>query len=317
MLGKIKLSGEIPEDCRGRRLDQVLAELFPDYSRSRLQQWVRDQQVFLNGKLAVRPKDKVKGGEVVTIDAEIEDEVHCEPEPIDLDVVYEDDSLLIINKPVGLVVHPAAGHSSGTLQNALLYHDPALAGVPRAGIVHRLDKDTSGLLMVARTLLAHNYLVQQLQARDIEREYEALVAGVMPSGGTVDAPIGRHPVERKRMAVVEGGRESVTHYRVVERYRAHSRLRLRLESGRTHQIRVHMMHIHYPILGDMVYGGRLRQPKGASDELRQALQHFRHQALHATRLALTHPVTGEWMEWNMPVPADMQEMIEVLRRDVV
>ncbi|NOX08946.1 MAG: 23S rRNA pseudouridine(1911/1915/1917) synthase RluD [Gammaproteobacteria bacterium] len=315
MLGKIELSGEVPEDCSGRRLDQVLAELFPDYSRSRLQQWVRNQQVLLNGKPAVRPKDKVKGGEAITIDAEIEEEVHCEPEPIDLDVVYEDDSLLIINKPVGLVVHPGAGHSSGTLQNALLHHDAALAGVPRAGIVHRLDKDTSGLLMVARTLLAHNYLVQQLQARDIEREYEALVSGVMPSGGTVDAPIGRHPVERKRMSVVEGGRESVTHYRVVERYRAHSRLRLRLESGRTHQIRVHMMHIHYPMLGDMVYGGRLRQPKGASDELRQALQHFRHQALHATRLALIHPVTGEGMEWNMPVPADMQEMIEVLRRD--
>jgi 23S rRNA pseudouridine1911/1915/1917 synthase len=229
--------------------------------------------------------------------------------------VFEDDDLLVINKPPGLVVHPAAGNPDGTLLNALLHHAPDLAALPRAGIVHRLDKDTSGLMMVARNLAAHTRLVADLQARDIRREYLAVVNTVLTAGGEVDAPIGRHPVDRKRMAVVSGGKPAVTHYRVVERYRAHTLVRLRLETGRTHQIRVHMAHIHCPVTGDPVYGGRLRQPRGAGELLRTVLQGFRRQALHAERLAFRHPGSGEPVSWEAPVPPDMQELIEALRED--
>jgi 23S rRNA pseudouridine1911/1915/1917 synthase len=221
----------------------------------------------------------------------------------------------VINKPPGLVVHPAAGNPDGTLQNALLHHDPALAALPRAGIVHRLDKDTSGLMMVARNLVAHKRLVAALQAREIRREYLAVVCTVLTAGGEVEAPIGRHPVDRKRMAVVAGGKPARTHYRVVERYRAHTLLRLRLETGRTHQIRVHMAHIHCPVVGDPVYGGRPRLPRGAGEALRTVLQNFRRQALHAERLALVHPGSGEPVSWEAPVPPDMQALIETLRTD--
>ncbi|MEN8108553.1 MAG: 23S rRNA pseudouridine(1911/1915/1917) synthase RluD [Pseudomonadota bacterium] len=314
MAQSIHLTVCIPESMRGRRLDQALAELVPDYSRSRLQRWIRAGQVTLDAR---RPKTReiVQGGEQVQIDAEITADPAVKPQAIPLDVIYEDDDVLVINKPAGLVVHPAAGNPDGTLQNALLHHDPALAALPRAGIVHRLDKDTSGLMMVARNLVAHNRLVSALQARAVKREYLAVVNTVLTAGGDVDAPIGRHPVDRKRMAVVAGGKPALTHYRVVERFRAHTLIRVQLETGRTHQIRVHMAHVHCPVVGDPVYGGRLRLPKGATETLRAALQHFKRQALHAERLAVAHPGNGEPMTWEVPMPADMLELVGILRAD--
>ena len=314
MSQSIHLSVSIPGSMRGRRLDQALAELVPDYSRSRLQQWIRSGQVTLDSRIP-KTREIVQGGEQVQIDAELAAESACQPQAIPLAIIYEDDDLLVINKPHGLVVHPAAGNPDGTLQNALLHHDPALAALPRAGIVHRLDKDTSGLMMVARNLAAHNRLVAALQAREIRREYLALVNTVLTAGGEVEAPIGRHPVDRKRMAVVAGGKPALTHYRVVERYRAHTLVRLRLDTGRTHQIRVHMAHIHCPVVGDPVYGGRLRLPRGAGEALRTALRNFRRQALHAQRLALLHPGSGEAVSWEVPVPPDMGELIGILRMD--
>ncbi|HLF95793.1 MAG TPA: 23S rRNA pseudouridine(1911/1915/1917) synthase RluD [Methylococcaceae bacterium] len=302
----------IPETCVGLRLDQALAELFPDYSRSRLQNWIKTGMVTLDGRQP-RAKEKVAGGETVTLTAHFEDVVDDAPQEIPLEIVHEDEDLLIVNKPAGLVVHPAAGHRDGTLVNALLHHAPELARLPRSGIVHRIDKDTSGLLMVARSIPAHKILVERLQARKIEREYLAIAHGRMTAGGTVDAPIGRHPTDRKRFAVREGGREAVTHYRVVERFALHTLLRLKLETGRTHQIRVHLAHIRHPLVGDPAYGGRPRLPAGASAELVETLQAFRRQALHAARLGLAHPATGELMAWEAPLPEDMEHLLAVLR----
>lgn len=312
----IDLNQRIPEQCGGLRLDQALAQMFPEYSRARLQQWVRAGQVRVDDRL-MKPRDSVHGGEQVVIRARLEETPDVAPEPITLDVVYDDESLLVINKPVGLVVHPAAGNWSGTLQNALLHRAPELAGVPRAGIVHRLDKDTSGLLVVARTLTAHKSLVEQLQARALKREYLAVVQGVMTAGGTVDAPIGRHPTDRKRMAVIGAGKEAISHYRVLERFAHHTAIRVNLETGRTHQIRVHMAHIRYPLLGDPVYGGRLRLPAAASPELTQALRAFKRQALHAQRLGLLHPLTGEQVEWEAPLTVDLQALLHTLSEDAV
>ncbi|UCC55306.1 MAG: 23S rRNA pseudouridine(1911/1915/1917) synthase RluD [Gammaproteobacteria bacterium] len=314
MTQEIHLSFRIPEHLNGRRLDQALAELVPDYSRSRLQQWIRDGQVMLDGHRP-RTRDRVHGGETVRIDAVFNEASACLPEDIPLDIVYQDSDLLVINKPAGLVVHPAAGNPDGTLQNALLYYEPALGRLPRAGIVHRLDKETSGLMVVARSQLAHKKLVEALQARAVKREYLAVVNSVLTAGGKVDAPIGRHPVDRKRMAVVTGGRDAVTHYRVVERYRGHTLVRLQLETGRTHQIRVHMAHIRCPVVGDPLYGGRLRLPRGANERLQSVLQAFRRQALHATRLAFTHPGDGHPVNWETPLPADMTDLVAALRQD--
>ena len=310
----IHLSAQIPTELAGRRLDQVLAELFPDYSRSRLSQWVKAGQVRMDDQLP-KPKDRVHGGEQLVIEAELEEEGRVEAQPIPLDILYEDASILIVHKPAGLVVHPAAGNPSGTLQNALLYHDAGLATLPRAGIVHRLDKDTSGLMVVACSLAAHKSLVEQLQSRSMGREYEAVVQRVLPAGGTVDAPIGRHGVDRKRMAVTEDGKPAVTHYRVLERFRGHSHIRVKLETGRTHQIRVHMAHIHCPLIGDPVYGGRPRIPKGTSEALRERLRSFPRQALHAAKLTLLHPETGAEMSWEIPLPDDMVQLLAVLRED--
>lgn len=310
----IELHAEIPERLGGKRLDQALAELFPEYSRARLQSWVRAGQVHVDQQIS-RPRDKVAGGELVHVRAEIESASPLRAEAIPLDIRYEDAALLVINKPAGLVVHPAAGNPDGTLQNALLHHCPALATVPRAGIVHRLDKETSGLLVVAKTLEAHTDLVRQLQSRSVGREYLALVNGVLAAGGTVDAPLGRHPGDRKRIAVIAGGRHAVSHYRVEERFRAHTLVRVRLETGRTHQIRVHMGHIHHPLVGDPVYGGRLRIPKGAGDALATALRGFRRQALHATRLTLCHPVSGEILSWEVSPPEDFCAVLGTLRSD--
>ena len=308
------LKGEISDDWAGKRLDQVLVELFPDYSRSRLQKWLKDGQITVNGEF-LRAKDKVLGGEEVELYPLIESEVRWQAQDISLDIAYEDEHILVIHKPVGLVAHPGAGNPDGTLLNALLHHDSQLAGVPRAGIVHRLDKDTSGLLVVARTLQAQKMLVEQLQQRAFLREYLAVVNGVLTAGGTVDEPIGRHSVHRKRMTVAPMGKTAITHYRVEERFRAHTLLRVKLETGRTHQIRVHMTHIHHSLVGDSVYGGRLKLPKACTDELAETLRGFNRQALHATLLGLTHPVSGEWMQWQRDMPDDMQHLVQILKTD--
>lgn len=316
MADEFELNTTVPELMAGQRLDRVLATLFSDYSRARIQQWIKDNRVLVNG-VVLRPRDKVYGGESVQIKTVIESQGEWEAEAIPLDVIYEDEHLLIINKQAGLVVHPAIGNRSGTLVNALLHYAPELGLVPRAGVVHRLDKDTSGLLIIARTLVAHKALTDMMQRREIKREYAAIAQGVMTAGRTIDAPIGRHPQQRLRMAVVNNGRHAVTHYRVLERFRAHTFIRVQLETGRTHQIRVHMAHIHYPLLGDPVYGGRLRVPPACTEALSELLHRFRRQALHAERLALVHPFTNEEMEWQAGLPDDMLELLDVLRQDVI
>lgn len=309
-----RIDCRIPATCAGMRLDQALAELLPHYSRNRLQQWLKAGQLRVDGALR-RPRDPVTGGEIVSGELTLEVETTAVAQDIPLAMVYEDADLLVINKPAGLVVHPAAGNRDGTLVNALLHHAPELAGLPRAGLVHRLDKDTTGLLVVARSLRAHTALVEQLQARAIEREYLAVVNGVPVAGGAVDAPMGRHPVDRQRMAVAPGGKPAVTHYRVLRRFRTHALLRVKLETGRTHQIRVHLAHIRWPLLGDPVYGGRPRVPPGATLCCIETIQQFRRQALHAERLTLTHPVTGERLAWQAELPADLAELIAVLAED--
>ncbi|MCC6302543.1 MAG: 23S rRNA pseudouridine(1911/1915/1917) synthase RluD [Gammaproteobacteria bacterium] len=311
-----RLTAQVPDALAGQRLDRALAELFPEYSRARLQQWMEEGRVSVDGRRP-RPRDKARGGERVELLARVERDTAWQAEARALEIVYEDADLLVIDKPAGLVVHPAAGNRAGTLLNALLHHAPELALLPRAGIVHRLDKDTSGLLVVARTLVAHKRLVDALQARAVEREYEAVVCGVMTAGGRIDAPIGRHPTQRTRMAVREQGRAAVSHYRVLESFRAHTRVQVRLESGRTHQIRVHMAHIRHPLVGDPVYGGRLRLPAGGDPGLAEALRGFRRQALHARRLALAHPATGAGMEWSAPLPGDMEGLLAALRADML
>jgi len=308
----IKYSLVIPEELSDRRLDQALAILLPEHSRSRLTQWIKQGFVLVNMQQALRPRDPVQEGQSITICAQVEEHTTWEAQNIPLNIVYEDDALLVINKPVGLIVHPAAGVFEGTMVNGLLYHDPKLAALPRAGIVHRLDKDTTGLLVVAKTLASHTYLVNELQDRRFLRQYECLVNGVVTAGGTVTAPIGRHPLHRTEMAVVGSGKHAVTHYRLIKKFSAHTHLRVELETGRTHQIRVHLAHINFPIVGDPVYGGRARLPKGASLEIITALQNFKRQALHARRLGLMHPVTGEQIQWEAPLPEDFQNLINIL-----
>jgi 23S rRNA pseudouridine1911/1915/1917 synthase len=314
MTQHIQLSARVPQTDAGRRFDQVLADLFPEFSRSRLQQWVKAGEVLLDGR-AVAARYKVIGGETVQIGAELRADNEVGAEDIPLDIRFEDEHLLILNKPAGLVVHPAAGNPQGTLQNALLHYDASLASLPRAGIVHRLDKDTSGLMVVARTLAAHKSLVEQLQARSVHREYLALVQGEVTAGGSIDAPIGRHPRDRLRMAVVTSGKPAVTHYRVVERFPAHTLLSVRLETGRTHQIRVHMAYIHHPLVGDPLYGGRPRLPRAASERLRAALTGFRRQALHARRLELRHPSSGQLLGWEADIPSDFAWLLTLLREE--
>ncbi len=309
-----KLIAIVPEKLAGLRLDQALAALFPDYSRARLTRWIKDGHVLVDGAKR-RPKNSVHGGEEVVLEAEQEVETTWRAQAIPLDIVYEDEAVLVINKPAGLVVHPGAGNMDGTLSNALLHYDATLEQVPRAGVVHRLDKDTSGLLVIARTLTAQKSLVEQLQARAFDREYLALAMGLMTAGGSVDAPIGRHPIHRLRQAVLPGGKEAITHYRVEGRFRAHTLLRVKLETGRTHQIRVHMAYLKYPLVGDPVYGGRLRIPAGATVGLDAALRKFKRQALHAERLGFEHPLSGEQVSWQAPLPDDMAALVNACRED--
>lgn len=305
---------QIPFELRGLRLDKVAAELFPEHSRGRLQNWIKEGDLRLDDDSAAC-KQKVRGGEWLSLDAVAEEVVEdYAPEEMPLDVLYTDEHLVIINKPAGLVVHPAAGNWSGTLLNGLLYHFPELAMIPRAGIVHRLDKDTSGIMMVARSLVAHTRLVEALQSREIKREYIALVEGSFVAGGTVEAPIGRHPVDRKKMAVVFTGKEAITHYRVAQRFHGFTLLDVSLETGRTHQIRVHMAHIKHPLLGDSVYAGRQRIPKGVAEEIATLIRRFPRQALHARRLTLSHPVSVEEMSWEAPVPDDLVQLLARLEQ---
>lgn len=313
----IRHEAVVPLSAAGRRFDQALAEMFPDYSRSRLTTWIKAGAITLDGAPAV-PRQLLKGGEQVRLEAELENEVSSEPEAIGLDIIHEDGHLLVLNKPVGLVVHPGAGNPAGTLLNALLHHEPKLAELPRGGIVHRLDKDTSGLMVVAKTLAAHTALVDMLSRHDVDRQYEAVVLGALIAGGTIDAAIGRHHSDRLRQAVrdEEDGKHAVTHYRLRERFRAHSLIQCNLETGRTHQIRVHMAHAGHPLVGDPLYGGSLKLPKRATPELVTALRSFRRQALHAERLAFEHPVTGEALSFDARRPDDMDALIVALRADL-
>ncbi|HVK53856.1 MAG TPA: 23S rRNA pseudouridine(1911/1915/1917) synthase RluD [Burkholderiales bacterium] len=301
---------DIPADCVGMRLDQALARLLPEYSRSRLQSWIRDSLVVVDDAPAT-VSQKLRGVEKISVAVQPDaDELAFTPEAIPLNIVFEDDALIVLNKPPGLVVHPGNGNWSGTLLNGLLHHCASLTGVPRAGIVHRLDKDTSGLMAIAKTLIAQTHLVRQLQARSVSREYLAIVDGAVTRDGSVDAPIGRHPRERTRMAVVSQGKEAVTHYQALERLPHHTLVACRLETGRTHQIRVHMQSLGFPLASDPVYGGR---PRALPEPVRQALEVFGRQALHARRLALRHPTTEELMSWEAPLPADMQTLLDTLR----
>ena len=308
------LEASIPYDAAGKRLDQVLVDLFPQHTRSRLQQFVKSGAILVD-RAMVKPSIKVRGGESVKLTFTPEPRSHSKPQAIPLNIVYEDEYLMVVNKPAGLVVHPGAGNPDRTLENALLFHDQAQEKLPRAGLVHRIDKDTTGLLAVAKTEQSYTALVSQLEARAFQRCYEGVCVGVMTAGGSVNAPIGRHPADRKRMAIRDDGRQAQTHYRVVQRFGHHTHLRLKLETGRTHQIRVHLQHIRYPLIGDSVYGRRLAIPSGASDSLRQVLTGFKRQALHAASLGLQHPTTHEFITWTAPLPADMKDLLQALSND--
>jgi 23S rRNA pseudouridine1911/1915/1917 synthase len=304
----------IPAELMGSRLDQALAKMFPQFSRSRLKTWIIGGSVTVDGA-EMRPKDAVMGGETVNLKPQTEISVTSQPEPIDLDIAYEDAAVIVVNKPAGLVVHPGAGNIHGTLMNGLLYRFPELVELPRAGIVHRLDKETSGLMMVARTLPAHTALVRQLADRDISRHYEAICTGTLTGGGTMNAPIRRHPVDRLRMAVQEGGKPAVTHYRLITRFAAHTHVRVQLETGRTHQIRVHFAWRRHALVGDSVYGGRLAIPAGASDDLAKSLRAFRRQALCATSLEFAHPESGEMVHVTAEPAADFGQLLLALGAD--
>lgn len=315
MAQQIELTNTVKDSQLGQRLDQAIAEIFSDFSRSRLKEWLLAGKVQVDGVVITKPRARVMGGEVITLQAELEDEERWEAQDLPLDIVYEDDDIMVINKPRGFVVHPGAGTPDGTVLNALLHHYPDIAEVPRAGIVHRLDKDTTGLMVVAKTVPAQTRLVRALQKRNITREYEAIAIGRMTAGGKVEQPIGRHSTKRTLMSVSPMGKPAVTHYRVAEHFREHTRIRLRLETGRTHQIRVHMSYLQHPLLGDSAYGGRARIPSGASQELTEMIRGFDRQALHAVMLRFEHPVTGEELEFHAPVPDDMVVLTDALRQD--
>lgn len=309
------LTGIVNKLQFSQRLDRALTELFPSYSRSHIKTWILSGQVKINGRIIVTPKKMMLGGEVVEIQLIKEKETYWKAQNITLNIVYEDDYILVINKPRNMVVHPGAGNTDSTVLNALLYYFPPIAHVPRTGIVHRLDKDTTGLMVIAKTIQAQQKLVGLLQAHSIIREYEAIVIGTLTAGGLINQSIARHSTRRTRMAVHPMGKSAITHYRILEHFRAHTLLRLRLETGRTHQIRVHMAHINHPLVGDLLYSGRSRMPRGASENLNEVLRKFNRQALHATMLQIYHPITSAKVEWRAPLPQDMVKLINMLRVD--
>ncbi len=311
----IELQAIIPDTLRGQRLDSVLSQLFPDYSRACLQNWLKHEFILLDGKLQ-KQRYKVQGGEQIAITATLENQnTWQQAQAIALEIIYEDDAILIINKPVGMVVHPGAGNSSGTLLNALLHYLPQNQALARAGIIHRLDQNTSGLLIIAKTLIAQTELTRQMQAREIKRDYLALVSGLLTGSGTINQPIGRHPVHRTHMAVVTNGKHAVTHYKIQQRFAHHTLLKVSLETGRTHQIRVHLTYQGYPIVGDPVYG-RKHIAKNLNVELRDALMAFNRQALHAYQLTLLHPLTQQSMTFTAELPQDMQQLLDLLAEEV-
>ena len=305
------LEARIPIQSHGMRLDQVVAELFPDYSRNRLATWIKEGRLTVDGK-TMKPRDKALASAHVVLEVADEPVIDWQPQTLPLDVIFEDEHILVVNKPAGMVVHPAAGHTDGTLVNALLGHAPELDTLPRGGIVHRLDKETSGIMFVARSALAHKSLVAQLSERTVSRTYCAVCTGALTGGGKIDAPIDRHPTARTKMAVVADGKPAVTHYRIAHRFKHYTQLQVNLETGRTHQIRVHMAHRKWPLIGDPVYAGRQRIPAGASEALITALRNFPRQALHAQALEFEHPATGDWMEFETELPDDLVELLEVL-----
>lgn len=314
MIKKIHETLIVTEEYIGQRLDQVLSKLLPDFSRTQIQDWITSGFVLVNQQQA-KPKLRLKGSENISIDAEVLPAVQSKAEFIPLNIVYEDEALLIINKPAKMVVHPGTGNPDKTLLNALLFHCPELQELPRAGILHRLDKDTTGLLVIAKTPASLKSLSFQLKKRTLVREYQAIVYGKTISGGSIDERVGRHPLQRTKMAVVETGKRAITHYRVLKKFRAHTLLKVRLETGRTHQIRVHMMHIRRPIVGDVTYGGRVQLAKGAIPAMIEGLRQFKRQALHAFVIELEHPITHKIMRWEIDLPEDMQQLLKVLQED--
>ncbi len=308
------LEARVPIQCHGMRLDQVAAELFPNYSRNRLATWIKAGRLTVDGR-TVKPRDKATASAQVTLMVTDEPVIDWQPQSLPLDIIFEDEHILVVNKPAGVVVHPAAGHADGTLVNALLAHVPELDALPRGGIVHRLDKETSGIMFVARSTLAHKSLVAQLSERKVSRTYCAVCTGALTGGGKIDAPIDRHPTARTKMAVVADGKAAVTHYRIAHRFKHYTQLQVNLETGRTHQIRVHMAHRKWPLIGDPVYGGRQRVPAGASDLLMSTLRGFPRQALHAQALEFEHPASGDWMEFETDLPDDLVNLLEVLERE--
>ena len=314
LAGDDTMTATVPEALHGARLDTAAASLFPAFSRSRLADWIKSGRLQRNDGIA-KPRDKVAVADYITLTPEYDDRVEWAPEALPLDLLYEDDHVIVLNKPAGLVVHPAAGHHSGTLVNRLLAHAPEMASLPRGGIVHRLDKDTSGVMLAAKSTLAHKSLVAQLAERAVSRNYSAVCRGTFSGGGTIDAPIGRHPTSRIKMAVVPDGKPAVTHYRIAERFGAHTHLDVSLDSGRTHQIRVHLAWRKHPLIGDPVYGGRAMRPAGASDRLLSALQEFPRQALHARELAFLHPESDESLQFSAPIPEDLAELLGCLAEE--
>ena len=309
----IERSCQLDEQFLGQRFDQIAAQIWDDFSREKLKSWITDGTLLLDGK-KVKPKTRSEGTELMTLDVQLEAQLFNQPEDIPLDIVYEDDDILVINKPVGMVVHPGAGNPTGTLVNALLHHYPKSRELARAGLVHRIDKDTSGLLVVAKTLEAQHHLTRQLSKKSVYRLYDLVSYGNIIAGGTVDAPIKRHPVDRTKMAVLNGGKDAVTHYKVKQRFSHFTLVQAQLETGRTHQIRVHLAHIGFPLVGDQTYA-RLKQPKGVGAELAECLQNFKRQALHARCLGLVHPVTGEEMQFEAPWPQDFADLVAALQKN--
>ncbi len=314
IMKNLRLEATVLSEQAGMRLDKVASKLFLDYSRARLQQWIETGELTLDGEVK-KPKEKVLAGQRIKIETTLEAVIPWKAQAqVPITPIFEDDDILVVNKPPNLVVHPAAGHAEGTLVNAILHHAPVCEHLPRAGIIHRLDKDTSGLLIIAKSLPAHTHLIQAMQAREIKRLYQTLVQGTPMQEGTVDAPIGRHPKQRKKMAVVDNGKPAITHYKTLEHFEGFTLLQVQLETGRTHQIRVHMAHIHHPIIGDQTYAGRTKFPKHCADALKIALEQFKRQALHAWQLSLKHPITGEKLAFEASLPDDFAHLLTILRQ---